>query len=156
LAHHILLRSMNETDGSARNWAALCHASVLVFLLGVPLGNILGPLVVWLFRRNDHPYVDSQGKEALNFQISFSIYIMASMLLMGILGLSYFPFFWPLHPSRHMWAFWDVLAMPMAFLSIIILIMGLILLDLVLTIQAAYKASNGQDYRYPLTIRLIS
>ncbi|MBN1322470.1 MAG: DUF4870 domain-containing protein [Methanotrichaceae archaeon] len=147
---------MNETDSSARNWAALCHASALVFFLGVPLGNVLGPLVVWLFRRNDHPYVDSQGKEALNFQISFTVYIMASILLMGMLGLSFIPFFWPFQPSRHMWAFWDVMAMPLAFLSFIVLMMGLILLDLVLTIMAAYKASNGEDYRYPLSIRLVS
>lgn len=40
----------------------------------IPFGNILGPLVIWLIKREQMPFVDDQGKEAFNFQVSFMIY----------------------------------------------------------------------------------
>ena len=59
-----------------RNWAMLCH---LIALLAAPLvgfGHIVGPLVVWLLKREVHPFIDDQGKESLNFQISVSLYTL--------------------------------------------------------------------------------
>ncbi len=55
-------------------WAMLCHLSALL-LGGFGLGW-LGPLVIWLIQREKMPFVDDQGKEALNFQISLIIYSM--------------------------------------------------------------------------------
>jgi hypothetical protein len=61
-------------------------------LLGIPFGHLLGPLIIWLLKKNDHPYIDAQGKESLNFQISMSIYSMVAVLLVlvkiGILLLA--------------------------------------------------------------------
>ncbi len=74
---------MTETNNS-RNWNMLCHLSALVGLLGVPFGNILGPLVVWLLKKNEIPSVDPHGKESLNFQISMTIYMLISGLLIFI------------------------------------------------------------------------
>ena len=67
----------------ARMWAMFCH---LVGLVGfvIPFGNIIGPLVIWILKKDEFPYVDEQGKEALNFQISMTIYIIASALLVLI------------------------------------------------------------------------
>jgi uncharacterized Tic20 family protein len=65
-----------------QNWGMLCHLTGLALLLGVPFGHILGPLIVWLIRRNHYPFVDEQGKESLNFQISMTIYAILSALLM--------------------------------------------------------------------------
>lgn len=67
-------------DNDARTWAMLCHLSSLCGFL-IPLGSILGPLVVWLTQREKHPFVDDQGKEVLNFQISMTIYALISALL---------------------------------------------------------------------------
>ncbi len=53
-----------------------CH------LLG--LVGFLGPLIIWLVKRNDHPFVDDQGKEALNFQLSILIYSVVSMFLIFV------------------------------------------------------------------------
>jgi uncharacterized Tic20 family protein len=64
-----------ETDNDARTWGMLCHLSALSFLIGIPFGSVLGPLIVWLIKRNDHPFIDAQGKEALNFQLSTWIYL---------------------------------------------------------------------------------
>jgi uncharacterized Tic20 family protein len=63
-----------------RNWAMLCHLTVFSGYV-IPLGNIIGPLVVWLVKRDEFPAVDFHGKEALNFQISILIYIVVSIVL---------------------------------------------------------------------------
>ncbi len=67
------------------NWAMLCH---LVALLAMPfgLGHIVGPLLVWLIKRDQHPFIDDQGKESLNFQISMTIYgaLLVPTLCVGI------------------------------------------------------------------------
>jgi uncharacterized protein len=105
----------------ARNWAMGCHLSALAGLI-VPLGNIIGPLVCWLVKRDQSPLVDRNGKEALNFQLSMTIYSIISALLIFVL-----------------------IGIPLLFVVAI--------LDVVFAIIAAVKTSNGEEYRYPLTIR---
>jgi hypothetical protein len=65
-------------------WAMLCHLSALVGFI-FPLGNILGPLVIWLIKKDEYPLVADQGKEALNFQISMTIYYIVAIILIIIL-----------------------------------------------------------------------
>jgi hypothetical protein len=60
----------------AQIWGILCHLSALVALTGLPLGHILGPLVVWLIKRKTHPFIYEQGKESLNFQLSMTLYTL--------------------------------------------------------------------------------
>jgi uncharacterized Tic20 family protein len=52
-----------------RNWGTLAHLSAFAGLL-LPLGNVLGPLLIWLTRRDRSAFVADQAKEALNFNIS--------------------------------------------------------------------------------------
>ena len=54
-------------------------------LTGIPLANILGPLFVWLMKRKESSFIDAHGKEALNFQISMTIYIIVSAILILVL-----------------------------------------------------------------------
>lgn len=73
----------------SKNWAALTHASALTMFFGVP--PVLGPLLVWLVKRDD-PFVDDQGKEALNFNISFLLYgIVSAVLVVALVGLILLP-----------------------------------------------------------------
>lgn len=65
----------------ARQWAMLCHLAAFAGL-AVPFGNLLGPLIVWQMKKDIDPFVDAQGKEALNFQISVAIAVMVCFLLM--------------------------------------------------------------------------
>jgi len=71
--------------------------SVLCHLLGLtcfvlPIGNIFGPLILWLIKRVDSPYVDAVGKEAINFNISWTIYmILAGLLCLVLIGLVLLP-----------------------------------------------------------------
>ena len=60
----------------------LMHLSAIAgYFLAPPIGNILGPLIMWLIKKDEMPFLDQQGKEALNFQISTTIYMLVSSLL---------------------------------------------------------------------------
>jgi len=67
-----------------RTWAMLCHLITLTGFV-VPLGNIVGPLVIWLLKKDEYPLVSDQGKEALNFQISILLYLIVSAILFVVL-----------------------------------------------------------------------
>src|SRR5690606_30752066 len=71
-------------SAEARQWAMLCHFAAF-FGLVFPFGNLLGPLVVWQIKRDLDPFVDAQGKEAVNFQISVTLAGLVCVPLMLIL-----------------------------------------------------------------------
>ncbi len=67
-----------------RTWAMLCHFSAFSGLI-FPFGNFLAPLIIWLIKKDEMPFVEDQGKEILNFQISITIYLLISGILCIIL-----------------------------------------------------------------------
>ena len=72
---------VEEVDKSARKWAVACHLAGLAWLIWwiVPaIGGILGPLIFWQVKKDEHSFVDEHGKEAFNFQISMLIYAVVS------------------------------------------------------------------------------
>ena len=75
---------MPPTTKDDRTWAMLCHLSGLAGYV-VPFGNIFGPLIIWLIKRDQSWFVDDQGKEALNFQISWAIYMIVSIIAILVL-----------------------------------------------------------------------
>src|SRR5438132_14309579 len=79
-----------ETSTSSpdvRTWNVLCHATALAGVFVPWAGHILGPLIVWLVKRNDSPEIDEHGKESLNFQISMLIYNLISGVLCMVLSV---------------------------------------------------------------------
>jgi uncharacterized protein len=71
-----------------RMWGMLSHLSGVLGYMGVPFGNILGPLVVWLVKKEQYPFVDDQGKESLNFQITvFIAGVICFVLAFAIIGI---------------------------------------------------------------------
>ncbi len=108
-----------------RLWATFCHLAVFSSCFIGPIGAIIGPLVVWLIKRDQSPYIDENGKKALNFQISILIYMLAALpLLCG--GPLYL-----------------LAAIPLA------------LADVIFTIIAAIKANGGEEVSYPISINII-
>ena len=106
-----------EISQDAKNMAMLCH------LLGL-LTNFLGPLILWLIKKDEDSFIDKQGKEALNFQITVAIAgIVSGLLMFACIGF--------------------------------ILLPVVCVLDLVFSIVACVKSSKGEDYRYPVSIRLV-
>ncbi|MBB1089399.1 DUF4870 domain-containing protein [Lysobacter sp. SG-8] len=105
------------------------HLASLVGLI-IPLGNIVGPLVVWLIKKDEMAFVDDQGKEALNFNITVGLIGLALFLLTIItFGIG------------------AILTAP---LGVVLAIAWI-----AFTIIAAIKANEGQSYRYPFTLRLV-
>jgi uncharacterized Tic20 family protein len=68
-----------------RNWGMAAHLSSFTAYVGVPLGHIVGPLVVWLIKKDQYPFVESCGKESINYGISMSIYYIISAILCFVL-----------------------------------------------------------------------
>lgn len=76
---------------NARTWAMLCHISALIGHI-IPFGNIFGPLVVWLIKKDEHPFIDDQGKEAINFQITVTIaFLISGVLVFVFIGVVLLP-----------------------------------------------------------------
>ena len=67
-----------------RTWAMLSHFSALCLFI-FPFGNILAPLIIWLIKKDEMPFVEDQAKEVLNFQISMTIYFIGSLILIIVL-----------------------------------------------------------------------
>lgn len=110
--------SAGEITTDEKNMAMLCH------LLGIFTGFI-GPLIIWLVKKEDSKYVDQQGKEALNFQITlFIVYFVSLPLMYVCIGLFTF--------------------------------LAAFVCAIVFGIMACLAAKDGQPYRYPLAIRLVS
>lgn len=115
-----------------RTWATFVHLSALSGLVTGGLGCILGPLILWLIKRETMPFVDDQGKEALNFNITMGVAtlllaVVGTVLLVVLIGFLFYL------AAFAVGVFW-----------------------LVMTIIATMKANQGIAYRYPLTLRLVS
>lgn len=105
----------------ARTWAMICH---LVALSGfiIPFGSLLGPLIVWAIKKDEDPFINDQGKEAINFQLTLLIGFVISFILMFV------------------------------FIGILFIAV-LVVYCVIMVIIAAMKANEGEQYRYPYTIR---
>lgn len=116
----------SETDlnrSTINTYAMLCHLSAFAGFI-FPFGGILGPLIMWQIKKDEHPFINRHGIAALNFHLSMFIYYFVGFLLVFIV-IGFF------------------------------VLMVLAVMDLVLTIVASIKASNGEEYRYPLAIPFI-
>ena len=86
------------SNSNVRTWKILCHASAL---LGVFLhfpGHLLGPLIVWLAKRDDSPEIDAHGKEAINFQLSMLLYtLISAVFCLVLIGFVFIAILWVLN-----------------------------------------------------------
>ncbi len=110
-----------EVGKEARMWAMLCH------LLGL-FTCFIAPLIIWLIKKDEEPFVDNQGKEALNFQITVAIGgFVAIVLIITVIGAC--------------------IGIP--------LLVAVGIVDLIFCIVASVKANSGEAYRYPVSIRFV-
>lgn len=77
---------MNDISQDEKTWGMLAHLSTLVGVL-IPFGSVLGPLVVWLIKKDTMPFAAEQGKEALNFNITVLLaFIVSGVLTIILIG----------------------------------------------------------------------
>jgi uncharacterized protein len=67
-------------DKEERMWAMFTHLGAFAGHF-FPFGNVIVPLVIWILKKDQYPLVNDQGKESINCQISYSIYIIVAALL---------------------------------------------------------------------------
>ena len=142
-----------ETAGPTqddRNWAMAAHLASLSNLI-FPFGAVLGPLVVWLSKKETSAFVDHHGKESLQFQASFLAYHM--VFVCGGIGSGVAAVF----AGEASAAGDEVMAMAaiLAFFGIFGVALLLRMFVIVMMIVAAVRAHAGEYFRYPLTIRLL-
>lgn len=114
-----------ETTADDRQWAMFCHLSSLLGLLVAGL-TFIGPLVCWLIKKDQSPFIDYHGKESLNFQINILIYTLIAVAITAVsCGVAFPLIFFPL------------------------------VYGIVMPIIAGIKANEGSYYEYPATMRLI-
>ena len=80
-----------------RTWGMLVHIAAFTgFIIPVPGVNFIAPLLIWLLKKEEMPFVDDQGKQAMNFQLSLLVmafvcfalmYIGIGFLLIALLGI---------------------------------------------------------------------
>ncbi|HET8899491.1 MAG TPA: DUF4870 domain-containing protein [Rhodanobacteraceae bacterium] len=125
---------LSAVPAEQRQWAMFAHLSaILAAVLTIKLGGLgcfLGPLVIWLIKRDTMPFVDDQGKEATNFNITVAIVFLL------------------------MWVF-AFMTFGLGLLLTVPLWVLIALAALVFTVIAAIKSNEGVKYRYPFTLRLI-
>jgi|WetSurMetagenome_2_1015567.scaffolds.fasta_scaffold204611_2 uncharacterized protein len=81
-----------ETNKDARMWGMLCHLAGLAGFVIPGVGFVIGPLVIWIIKKDEFPFVNEHGKEAVNFQISMLIYaIIAGLLCFACVGFVLLP-----------------------------------------------------------------
>ena len=150
-----------------RNLAAAIHASTLSRFF-IPFGNFLLPLVLWLANRKENAFVDHNGKQALNFQISLLLY----SVILGIIAVPFFLGFLPnifeggilnirdfnefngisFHFDNDHWN-WGRFIWPAGFAGLAQL--SLFVVNIIYTILATIRTNEGQVFKYPITIRFI-
>ena len=122
-------QASEEISKDPRTWAMFCHLAGLAGYLIPLVGNIVAPLIIWQMKKDEYPFVDKQGKEAVNFQISMSLYALIGIVLCAVTCIG------------------------AVLIPVVVIVVGIF--DLVFLLIAAVRANNGQHYRYPLAIRFI-
>jgi uncharacterized protein len=115
-----------------QTWRVLAHASALIQFVGIP--SFVGPLIVWLLRRED-PVVAPHAREALNYQLSLIIYFTVATVVAILAAIT-------------------IVGLVLTFVLILFAVV-LLVAEIVFAILASLAASRGELYRYPMNLNLI-
>ncbi len=141
----------NTSEASS---SMLIHLSALAAYV-VPFGSIILPLILWQTTKKDSDYIDHHGKEAVNFNLSFLLYnIISIVLLFG----SVFGTIFSAIQAGDSASGADIAGMLLgtgSFVAAITVLSIIGIVKIILMIIAAVKANQGAWYRYPLIIRFI-
>lgn len=120
----------------------LCHLTALSACVGIPFGNIIGPLIIWQIKKDEVPETVAHAKESINFQIT------AMLVLLFLLGVAGF--------ALMLIAFWITAIIGIPLLLLVVFVVSVAtLIWFIFVVVATIKANEGEFYRYPMTLRLL-
>lgn len=144
-----------------RNIATIIHLSTFSQYF-IPFGNFIIPIILWTMNKDKSDFVDTHGKQAINFQLSLLIYGIAISIITVPIFLFTFMDSFPMEhifSHRHVyidtpnWA--DTTGMVIFAILAGIVALAIFVISIVLVITASTKANNGEIYKYPLTIQFL-
>ncbi|MDA9317041.1 DUF4870 domain-containing protein [Polaribacter sp.] len=134
--------------------AFLIHISAFAGLI-FPFGQIITPLIAWQTLKDRSPFLDEQGKEAVNFNLSYTLYVFIISIAVG--GIFMGNLFRNLNGLSDLNSISYNLNLPNVFsvLSIGSLVGIVYIVGIALVIIASLKAKGGESYSYPFSIKFI-
>ena len=141
-----------------KNIATFIHLSTFSRFI-IPLGNFLGPIILWVANKDKSEFVDAHGKQAINFQISILLY----SIVIGLITVPFFIFnifkqidFIDINAFKNISINLDkpspLLYIGGAFAGLAVIAF---ILELVFIIKASLTARDGELFKYPLTINFL-
>ena len=144
-----------------KNWGALTHIGAFGQYL-FPLGNFVIPIIIWSSKKNESEYIDTNGKQCINFQLSVFLYsiILGAIFVPVFLitFLSHITFDELIHNNHYMVQdlnFTENVGLITTGAIAVFLLVCLKIVEFFLIIQAAVKTANGESYSYPITLKFM-
>lgn len=140
-----------------KNIASFIHIGVFAKYF-FPFGNFIAPLLIWTINKDRSDFINQNGKQVINFQLSIFLYFI-TMALICIPFALHFGFgieeLEELNGKITAYELSTFTGSIIIFIILGVLAIGLLLLELYATITGAIKASNGELYNYPISIPFI-
>jgi hypothetical protein len=149
------------TTNSNHTLAALINLSTLTQYF-IPFGNFIFPIMIWSTKKDESEYINQQGKETINFQLSLFMYtLILALIAIPILLVTFFQ-----HVSISDFKKGgdfvldnfnpgDMNGFVIVGLMAIVAFIFMKVAEFFLIIYASIKTSDGADFKYPLTISFI-
>ncbi len=148
------------TTVTEKNTGTVLHLSALTQYF-IPLGNYFFPILIWAFRKDKSEFVDYTGKQALNFQLSMLLYslllavIAIPTLLYSVFSNVTFHQFEQGDFQLEQLTTGNITGIATVALTAVFLFIALKIAEFFLIIYAAVKTSNGERYRFPMSISFL-
>lgn len=146
---------------SKNSTAALMNLSTLTQYF-IPFGNLIFPIIIWSTNKDKSEYIDQQGKQTINFQLSLFVYsfilalIAVPIIVIAVIRNASFSAFVSNNDLvLNEFNFNNINGILTVAIVAVILFIGLKIAEFFLIIYASLKTSNGDDFKYPLTINFL-
>jgi uncharacterized protein len=143
-----------------KNTSALLHLSSLTQFI-IPFGNFIFPIIIWSSKKNESEFVDYNGKQVINFQLSLLLYNLIGFVIAGFFAIYYLFNVIKIKNIENIDIEFNHYANS-EYISLILIAciaLGVFafskIAEFVLIIIASVKASNGEKHTYPLTINFL-
>lgn len=149
--------SFEQIPKEERTTSVFLHLSSFVRYV-IPFGGLITPLIIWSFNR-DKPFVDEQGRQAVNFQLSLLLYRFVLLIVCVPIFIFLLKDLVVLSEAMESNDFYSIFSLSTSFtffISILILFSALTVFEIIVVIVAAIRASRGALFHYPLSISFIS